>query len=190
MLIMSNKSIVTRGNFRKTKRVKKVVQGSIQGSTQASNLNNYMKRFQDSQTFSRIRRDPVADSMNKASGLFSPGSDDPEPYEYKPIDSQIGSLMKRDYTVDRSQMRAQRNQNNLASLVVSSGKGESAISPNPRRPMLQDSLMFKSTNTPGAAGATMYANQSMVGALSGRPGVSSPGKDSRNIKLDPIDMCK
>ena len=37
---------------------------------------------------------------------------------------------------------------------------------------------------------TIYNAQSMVGVISGRPGVTSPGKDSRNIKLDPINMCK
>lgn len=123
------------------------------------------------------------DSIAKAGGAFSPAADEPEPFEYKPIDSQIGSLGKRDYTVDRAQMR---NQANLASLVVSSGPAD-AISPNPRRPMLNDSVMFKSTAGPAQAAGGMYAHQSMVGALSGRPGVQSPGKDSRNIKLEPID---
>lgn len=173
--ISLKKGIASRGNFRKGKRSKKP-----QGVKEY-----YMKRFQDSQTFSRINRDKVSDSLNKAGGLFSP--EEPEPYEYKAIDSQVGSLMKRDYTVDRARMR---NQNNLASLVVSSGKGDSAISPNPRRPLLNDSMMFKSTNSPAQMmGGTLY-NQSIVGALSGRPGLASPGKDSRNIKLDPIDMCK
>ena len=64
------------------------------------------------------------------------------------------------------------------------------VSPGPRRPMLNDSVMFKSTASPGQMSTTMYNAQSMVGALSGRPGVQSPGKDSRNIKLDPINKCK
>ena len=169
------KSIASRGNFRKTKRSRKP-----QGPGEYP-----MPRFQDSQTFSRIARGGMADSVSKPGGLFSP--DEPEPYEYKAIDSQIGPLVRRDHTVDRSQMR---NQNNLASLVVSSGKGDSAISPNPRRPMLADSLLFKSTISPQTKGGNSFNQQSITGALGNRPGVASPGKDSRNIKLDPIDMCK
>jgi hypothetical protein len=173
--VVVKKNIATRGNFRKTKRSRKP-----QGPGEYP-----MPRFQDSQTFSRIARGGMADSVSKPGGLFSP--DEPEPYEYRAIDSQIGPLVRRDHTVDRSQMR---NQNNLASLVVSSGKVDSAISPNPRRPMLADSLLFKSTISPQTKGGNSFNQQSITGALGNRPGVASPGKDSRNIKLDPIDMCK
>ena len=166
-------SIASRGNFRKTKRSRKPPGAA-----------NYPARaLQDSQAFSRIARGPVGDSASRPGGLFSP--DEPEPYERKPIDSQIGSAWKRDASVGRAGMR---NQANLASLVVSSGKGDQAISPNPRRPMLADSIMFKSTISPNSNGT--FNQQSITGALGNRPGVSSPGKDSRNIKLDPIDMCK
>lgn len=127
-------SIATRGNFRKNKRPK-----------QGKESKNYMPQFQDSQTFSRIKNKGIAESISKGVSLFSPTHDESEPYEYKAIDSQIGSLMKRDYTVDRSQMR---NNNNLASLIVTSGKNDSTISPNPRLARLNDSLMFKSTNNP------------------------------------------
>ena len=124
-------SIASRGNFRKNKRPKR------NGESK-----NYMPQFQDSQTFSRIKNKGIAESISKGVSLFSPTQDEPEPYEYKAIDSQIGSLMRRDHTVDRSQMR-----NNLASLIVTSGK-DSTISPNPRNARLNDSLMFKSTNNP------------------------------------------
>lgn len=182
--VNTKKNISTRSNFRAKKKIKAKPQGI---------KDYYAQRLQDSQTFSRINRDRVADSLAHASGLYSP-EDQTEEYEYKPIDSQIGSLMKqRDYTVDRTQMRNQRNNANLASLVVSGGGKDSAISPNPIRPYMNDSIMFKSMNkNKSPMAATMYNAKSMVGALNNndRPGVRSPGKDSRNIKLDPIDISK
>lgn len=138
-------SIVSRGNFRNNKRKNNNTDSKI-----------YNPQFQDSQTFSRIKPKNMTDSINKAMSIYSPTNEDPEPYEYKAIDSQIGSLMKRDYTVDRSQMR----NNNLASLVVTSGKPESGISPNPRQARLNDSLMFKSTNSPNQTlNAIIYSAQ-------------------------------
>ena len=173
------KTLQTRGNFRaKTKR-----RAKQQG------IKDYVaSRVMDSQNFSRINRNKVQESLAQASGLFSP--DEPEPFEYKPIDSQIGPLRKeRDYSVDRAGMRNRQANAGLASLVISPG-ADPSMGSGPRRPLLNDSVMFKSTNAPGQMTGTMYNAQSMVGALSGRPGVSSPGKDSRNIKLDPINMCK
>jgi hypothetical protein len=202
----TKKNVSTRGNFRTKKKVKAKPQGKTQGIK-----DYYAQRLQDSQTFSRINRDRVTDSLVRASGLFSPKEqqDQQEAYEYKPIDSQIGSLMKqREYSVDRAQLRNQRNNGNLASLVVSGI--DSAISPNPRRPYANDNLMFKSMiKTKSPMSTTMYNAKSMVGTLNDtqggtldrqgerpgeqhvdRPGVRSPGKDSRNIKLDPINLSK
>jgi hypothetical protein len=181
--VNTKKNISTRSNFRSKKKVKPKPQG-------IKDYYAHRLQVQDSQTFSRINRDKVSDSLAHASGLFSP-EEQPEEYEYKPIDSQIGSFMKqRDYTVDRAQMRNQRNNANLASLVVSGGAKDSAISPNPIRPYMNDSIMFKSMNkNKSPMATTMYNAKSMVGTLNNeRPGVRSPGKDSRNIKLDPIDM--
>lgn len=141
-----------------------------------------MKRFQDSQTFSRINREGVQESLNNL-GIYN-NKDEPEPYEYKAIDSQIGSLMKRDYTVDRSHMRNQ----NMASLVVSSGKHDSTISPAPRIPRLNDSLMFKSTVSPQNMVQSIIMNNHNT-ITSGEPpkrNIVSPSRDSRNIKLEPI----
>jgi len=174
------KKVLANRNLRnKTKR--KLKQQGIQ--------DYYAQRMQDSQNFSRRNRDKVTESIAKASGLFSP--DDPEPFEYKPIDSQVGPLNKqRDYTVDRAQMRNQRAKAGLASLMFTPSGADSGVSPNPRRPLLNDSMMIKSTASPPQISSTNYNAQSMVGAFSGRPGVASPGKDSRNIKLDPINKCK
>lgn len=173
----------TRGNYRKQiKRKVKQPQGI---------KDYYNSRVQDSQNFSRINRSKLQESLAAASGMFSP-DETTEPFEYKPIDSQIGPLRgDRDYSVDRAGMR-NRNANNagLASLVLSPG-ADPGMGHGPGRPLLNDSVMFKSTNGPGHLAGTIYNNtKSIVGPLSGRPGVSSPGKDSRNIKLDPINMGK
>lgn len=165
-------SIASRGNFKKNKRPKK-----------NNESKNYMPQFQDSQTFSRIKNKGIAESISKGVSLFSPTHDEPEPYEYKAIDSQIGSLMKRDYTVDRSQMR----NNNLASLIVTSGKVDSTISPNPRLARLNDSLMFKSTNNPNQTlNSIIYSAQEDLNKIQLNRNVVSPSKDNRNIKLEPI----
>jgi len=145
-------------------------------------VKDYMNRFQDSQTFSRINKNQVTDSINTID-LFNQNKDEPEPYEYKAIDSQIGSLMKRDYTVDRSQMRNQ----NLASLVVSTGKPDSTISPNPRHARLNDNLMFKSTNSPGNVLQGMMLNHNTITGITDSRNFASPLKDTRNIKLEPIE---
>ena len=108
-------------------------------------------------------------------------------FEYKAIDSQIGSLMgKRDYTVDRSQMRNQRNQN-LASLVVSSGN-DSYMSPNPRRGNWNDSMIFKSTNSPASmVKNSVFLNKNAITGLTDSRVLVSPGKGGKNIKLNPIN---
>lgn len=172
------KGIATRGNLRRNRRGKKA-----QGGREYYAGN---RQFQDSQTFSRINRDKITDSINKGMSLYSPNAvEEPEPYEYKAIDSQIGSLYnRRDYSVDRTHMR---NQNNLASVVLTGGKVDSTISPNPRHPRLNESLMFKSTNSPANIGRNMFGKQSMVGGLMNSRGIASPLKDGRSIKLDPID---
>jgi hypothetical protein len=145
-------------------------------------------RVHENQNFTRINRNKIQESLANASGMYS--YDEPEKFEYKPIDSQIGPLRKeRDYSVDRAEMRNQRANAGLASLVLSPG-ADPSMGSGPERPLLNDSVMFKSTNAPGQMAGTMYNAQSAVGAISGRPGVSSPGKDSRNIKLAPINMCK
>jgi hypothetical protein len=167
-------SIASRGNFRKNKKPKR-----------NGDSKNYMPQFQDSQTFSRINNKGISESINKGISLFSPTQDEPEPYEYKAIDSQIGSLMKRDYTVDRSQLR---NNNNLASLIVTSGKVDSTISPNPRHARLNDSLMFKSTNNPNQTlNSIIYNAQEETKKLTLNRNLVSPSKDNRNIKLEPIE---
>ena len=170
--IKLKKPIATRGNFRKNKRGKKNV-----------GVRDYMKYFQESQNFSRINREKVQESINNM-GMYASNKQDSENYEYKAIDSQIGSLMKRDYTVNRSHMR---NQQNLASLVVSSRKPESTISPAPRVPRLNDSLMFKSTNSPNLPHGMMFNHNTITG-LEQKPtrNIASPSRDSRNIKLDPL----
>ena len=94
--IKLKKSTAVRGNFRKNKRGKKNV-----------GVRDYMKRFQESQNFSRINREKVQESINNM-GMYASNKQDSESYEYKAIDSQIGSLIKRDYTVDRSHMRNQK----------------------------------------------------------------------------------
>lgn len=166
-------SIVSRGNFRKNKRNNNNTDSKI-----------YNPQFQDSQTFSRIKPKNMTESINKAMSIYSPTNEDQEPYEYKAIDSQIGSLMRRDYTVDRSQMR----NNNLASLIVTSGKPETGISPNPRQARLNDSLMFKSTNSPNQTlNSIIYSAQEESKKLNFTRNVVSPSKDNRNIKLEPIE---
>ena len=165
-------SIASRGNFRSNKRQNRNPESK-----------NFMPQFQDSQTFSRIKPKNITESISKGMTIYNPTNDEPEPYEYKAIDSQIGSLMKRDYTVDRSQMR-----NNLASLIVTSGKGDAAISPNPRNARLNDSLMFKSTNSPNQTlNSVVYNAQEESKKLRLNRNVVSPSKDNRNIKLEPID---
>lgn len=173
--ISIKKAIATRGNIRKKQKAKKTMVGG--------GVKDYMKRFQDSQTFSRINREQVQESINNMA-MYSSNRDEMEPYEYKAIDSQIGSLMKRDYTVDRSQMR---NQQNLASVVLPSGRIDSTISPNPRMPRLNDSLMFKSTNSPNAVHGMMF-NHNTISGVDPLPkrNIASPSRDSRNIKLEPL----
>lgn len=169
------KSIASRGNFRRNKRTR----------GKNSESKNYMPQFQDSQTFSRIKNNKISDSINKGVSLYSPNHEEQEHFEYKAIDSQIGSLLKRDYTVDRSQMR---NNANLASLVVSSGNVDSGISPNPRHQRLNDSLMFKSTNSPNQTiNSIIYNNRGMLDNMDNHRTLVSPSKDNRNIKLEPID---
>lgn len=166
------KSIATRGNIRRGRKVKK-----------SNGVRDYMKRLQESQNFTTINRNKVQESINNM-GMYAGNKQESEKYELKAIDSQIGSLMKRDYTVDRSHMR---NQQNLASLVVSSGKPESTISPAPRGPRLNDSLMFKSTNSPNLPHGMMFNHNTITG-LDNKPtrNIASPSRDSRNIKLDPL----
>lgn len=172
------KNLQSRGNYR-TKNKRRVKPQGIK--------DYYNSRVQDSQNFSRINRSKVQESLAAASGLFSP-DETTEPFEHKPIDSQIGPLRReRDYSVDRAGMRNRNANAGLASLVLSPG-ADPGMSHGPGRPLLNDSVMFKSTNGPGHMAGAMFNTKSVVGALSGRPGVSSPGKDSRNIKLDPINM--
>lgn len=166
-------SIASRGAFRKNKRGKKNM-----------GVKDYMKQMQDSQTFSRIDRGKVQESINNMR-MFSPSKDAPEQqFEYKALDSQIGSLMKRDYTVDRSNMRNQ----NLASLVVSSGKQDSTISPGPRALRLNDNLMFKSTNAPSNLMQGMvYGAHNTINSFAETRRIASPVKDGRRVELEPIE---
>lgn len=163
------KRLISRGKIKTKNKVKKSL-----------GVRDYMKKFQDSQTFSRINHAKVQESINNMA-MYSPNKDENEPYEYKAIDSQIGSLMKRDYTVDRSQMR---NQQNLASMVMTRGKPESTISPAPRVPRLNDSLMFKSTNSPNPGQGLMFNHNTISSVNAPQRNVVSP---SRNIKLEPIN---